>query len=320
MYSHLSGMDNHHHHHTHNLDHHHGHEAMHGSRLVLVILFNTLITVAEFVGGFLSGSLALVSDAWHNLSDVLSLMLGYAGERVSRKEGARHYTFGLRRFEVLAALINSLALLFIGVYIVYEAAQRFLHPSPIRLSIMVPVAFIGLAGNLLSLIVLFRSRHKTLNIRAAFLHLFYDALSSVAVIIAAVALYLTGHLWIDLCISLLIVVMMAWSSLDIISESLRIFLQGAPEEIDPQMVYNDIMSLEGVESIHGLHIWSVSSAEIFLSCHICLNQNNHTSSDGIIRDANSLLEKKYNIYHTTLQIESTLLCRTENGDCCNRKG
>lgn len=312
-------MEKHLHEHNHDHAHHHDHGRMHGSRLALVILFNALITVAEFIGGFFSGSLALVSDAWHNLSDVLSLMLGYAGEKISSKEGAKHYTFGLRRFEVLAALLNSLALLLVGVYIVYEAALRFIHPSPINLSIMLPVAFIGLAGNFLSLVFLFRSRHDSINIRAAFLHLFYDALSSVAVIIAAVALYFTGHLWIDLCISLFIVVMMIWSSLGIISESLRIFLQGAPQNIDPEMVYNDILSLEGIEGIHGLHIWSVSSSEVFLSCHICLKQSNHKSSDGIIREVNSLLEKKYCISHTTLQIENTLLCRTENGDCCNRR-
>lgn len=310
-------MEKHHEHHDEN--HHAHHHMMHGSRLALVILFNSLITIAEFTGGLVSGSLALISDAWHNLSDVLSLMLGYAGEKVSEREGTRQYTFGLRRFEVLVALVNAFALMLIGVFIVYEAAQRFLHPRAIDLSIMVPVAFIGLGGNVLSIILLFGSRHESLNLRAAFLHLAYDAVSSVAVITAAAALYFTGQLWIDLVISLVIVVMMVWSSIGIITESLRIILQGAPADVDPEMVYTDISRVEGVESIHGLHIWSVSSSEIFLSCHICMKQNTGSDSDSVIRGVNAMLDEKYGISHTTIQIETTLLCRTENGDCCNRR-
>ena len=143
------------HSHTHNHDDHghHGHSHAHHRpaskvRLAAVIFFNVLITLAEFIGGLLSGSLALISDAWHNLSDVLSLMLGYAGEKVSERQGGDHFTFGLKRFEVIIALINAVSLLGIGIFIVYEAVQRFLTPVAVDVTIMIPVAIVGLAGNI----------------------------------------------------------------------------------------------------------------------------------------------------------------------------
>jgi len=223
------------HNHSHDHHSHHGHvhqQPASKGRLAAVIFFNVLITLAEFIGGLLSGSLALVSDAWHNLSDVLSLMLGYAGEKVSERQGGDQFTFGLKRFEVIIALFNALSLLGIGIFIVYEAVQRFLHPVAVDVSIMIPVAIVGLGGNAFSILVLARNRKDNLNMKAAFLHLLYDTISSVAVIITGIVLYYTGLVWLDLVIGILIVVMMVWSSLGIIIESLRIILQGAPGNIN----------------------------------------------------------------------------------------
>ena len=296
---------------------HHGHHRPAGrGKLLLVTLFNAAITVAEFIGGVLAGSLALVSDAWHNLSDVLSLMLGYAGEKVSQRERTSRYTFGLKRFEVLVALINALGLLAIGIYIVYEAIQRFADPLPINIGIMIPVSLIGLAGNVFSILVLLKNRKDSLNMKAAFLHLFYDALSSIAVLAAGIILYFTGYAWIDLAVSLMIVIMISWSSMEIIRESLRIFLQGVPAGINTQEVYRDISAIRGVASVHGLHIWSVSSTEVFLSCHICADSDSGLDADDLIKGINAMLEKNYGISHTTLQIETTLLCSINPHSCC----
>lgn len=300
---------------SHEHRHGHTHGASNKVRLLLIILFNSIITAAEFIGGALSGSLALLSDAWHNLSDVLSLVLGYGGEKISERERSRTYTFGLKRFEVLIALINAVFLLIVGTYIVYEAIQRFIQPQPIDITIMIPVALIGLAGNALSILVLSRNRNDNLNMKAAFLHLFYDAISSIAVIAAGIVLYLTGLVWIDLAMSICIVFMIAWSSLNIIGESLRIFLQGVPRDIDSQEVYNSIVDIDGVATIHGLHIWSVNSTEVFLSCHIC-TASSDIDANGLITRVNDMLEKLYGISHTTLQIETTPLCNTKSGECC----
>jgi cobalt-zinc-cadmium efflux system protein len=294
----------------------HTHASARGKKFVFVIFFNTIITVAEYLGGLFSGSLALISDAGHNLSDVLALMLGYAGERVSGKEPDKQFSFGLKRFEVVVALVNALSLLGIGIYIVYEAAVRYMHPVPIDIGVMIPVGAIGFGGNLFSMLFLMKERHVNLNMRAAFLHLFYDTVASVAVIVAGVILYYTGMLVIDLLVSILIVVMIIGSSISVIRESMRIFLQGTPLHINADEVFNDIVGMEHVGSVHGLHIWSVNSSEVFLSCHICVEtEGEEVDTDAIIRSVNSMLAERYGISHTTLQVENVKIC-TGPGPCC----
>ena len=303
--------------HSHNAHVHDHKHITNKKKLVIVIGFNVAITLAEYIGGIISGSLALISDAWHNLSDVLSLMLGYAGEKVSEADSNKRYSFGLKRFEVLIALINALSLAGIGIYIVYEAVVRFLNPVPIDVSVMIPIAVIALFGNVFSIIVLAKNKENNLNIKAAFLHLLYDAVSSVAVIIAGIALYFFQLAWIDLAASIVIVVMIIWSSMDIIKESFRIFLQGTPLKIDADEVNESIRNVKGVGSVHGLHIWSISSSEIFLSCHVCVDRSlGNINSDNIIKSVNSMLDTNYGITHTTIQIENFEICSNEPGSCC----
>ncbi|MBN2160916.1 MAG: cation transporter [Spirochaetes bacterium] len=294
--------------------HNHGPET--GRRLVYVILFNILITAAEFIGGVLSGSLALISDAGHNLSDVLSLVLGYAGEKVSGKKPDSVFSFGMKRFEVIVALANALSLLGIAFYIAYEAAHRYSNPIPIDVRVMLPVALIGLSGNLISMLLLMKKRHATLNMKAAYLHLFYDTISSIAVIGAGIILFFTGMVLVDLVISLVIVFMIAGSSLSIIRESLRIFLQGTPSHINADEVYRELLGIAQVGSVHGLHIWSINSTEVFLSCHICVSEETgEANTDEIIRNVNAMLERKYGISHTTIQVENIRIC-SDSKTCC----
>ena len=303
-------------HHNHHNHHYHGSFAGNKSKFVVVIIFNILITISEYVGGVLSGSLALLSDASHNLSDVLSLMLGYAGESISEKPGGKRYTFGLKRFEVLIALINALSLLVIAAYIIYEAIERFKGPQIVDFKIMLPVAVIGLLGNVFSILVLAKNKEDSLNMKAAFLHLMYDAISSVAVIIAAIIIYFTKFYWIDLVVSLIIVIMIAWSSLSIVREAFRIFLQGAPKDIDIDKIRESICNIKMVESVHGLHVWSINSSEVFLSCHIQTDKNlTIEKNDEIIRITNKLLEDTYDIHHSTIQVEQDI-CKKESDECC----
>lgn len=304
---------------SHNQDNsHHSHDRGDGFKFAVVIALNIIITVTEYIGGVISGSLALISDAGHNLSDVLSLILGYTGEKVSEKKRSDSYTFGLKRFEVLIAFINAVTLVLIGLYIFYEAIERFKNPVAVDFSIMLPVACVGLAGNLISMFFLGHGGgDKSLNIRAAFLHLFFDALSSVAVIAAAIMIYFTSNYWIDIVISFFIAVMIIWSSFGILRESLRIFLQGVPDHIDSAEVYNFILGIDGVESLHGLHIWSINSKEVFLSCHVCLAGDSAGLSDKIIININSMLNDKFNIEHTAIQAELSDFCGTHSGDCCS---
>jgi len=307
----------HSHDHSHSHGHNHAGSAHTTARFLWVIVFNVVITVAEYIGGVLSGSLALLSDAGHNLSDVLSLVLGYIGQKVSAREPGRKYTFGLKRFEVLIALVNALGLLFIGGYIVVEAFQRYNNPVDIQPGIMLPVALIGLAGNVFSILVLQSSRKDNLNMKAAFLHLLYDAISSVAVIITGVVVLFTGWMVLDLVVSLVIVFMIVWSSMDILRDAVRIFMQGVPRNIDPEEVYQGILDVPQVSTVHGLHIWSVSSTEIFLSCHICVDAKPGTvDTDQVINDVNTVLDRQFGIQHTTLQVENVNLCQENGGTCC----
>lgn len=310
-------MAGHRHHHDHNDHAHHREGLSNQARLAFTIALNIIITVAEFIGGIFSGSLALLSDAGHNLSDVLSLILGFAGERVSRSKPGPVYTFGLKRFEVAIALLNALSLVAIGGFIVYEAVQRYLEPIAIRPEILIPVALVGLAGNGVSMMVLHGKRDSSLNMKAAFLHLLYDAVSSVAVVLVGLAMIFWNAPVLDLAVSLLIVAMIAYSSVDVLREAIRIFMQGTPRGLDSEAVQNGILGVEGVGSVHGLHIWSVSSTEVFLSCHICVNAPG-SDTDGLISRINRMLEERFGIGHTTIQVENELMCGINGkpGDCC----
>lgn len=296
---------------------HHKHYHFNNSSFALVIILNGIITVAEYIGGLVSGSLALISDAGHNLSDVASLVLGYVGQKVSRKEPGKQYSFGLKRFEVLIALINALMLLAIGGYIIVEAIDRYINTHTINPIIMLPIAIIGVAGNFISIMILFKSRDENLNLKAAFLHLLYDAISSVGVIMVGVILLFNSNLIIlDLIISVVIALMIVASSLDIIKDSLRIFLQGVPAHLDFDEIYEALKSEPNVESVHGLHIWSIDSKEVFLSCHVCISSTDGMlNTDTVIKSINTMLQQKFNITHTTLQIEHENLCSLKGG-CC----
>ncbi|NOX71518.1 MAG: cation transporter [Candidatus Micrarchaeota archaeon] len=289
---------------------------LNGKRIGLVLLFNILITLAEYVGGILSGSLALISDAGHNFSDVLALLLGYIGERFSSKKATKRHSFGLKRFEVFTALINALALWAIGAYIIFESVKRFYLPHEIFTSMMLPIAIIGLIGNTLSILVLHKYKKKNLNMKAAYVHMFYDTISSVFVIISGMLIIFTNVVIFDLIASIVIALMIFWSGFDIIRKSVHIFMQGVPEDIDFEKVYNAINNAEGVRSVHNLHIWSIDSNEIFLSCHICMERERKSNTDLIIKEINKLLEKEFNITHTTIQTENENMCGDEM--LCNK--
>lgn len=287
--------------------HHHPGGATSGKRLFWVIIFNAVITLTEYIAGLLSGSLALISDAGHNLSDVLALILGYVGEKAGEKKPSARYTFGLRRAEVLVALINGLSLIAVGGYIVIEAVDRFQEPVDIDTGVMLPVAMVGLLGNVLSIFFLRHDRKSNLNMKAAFLHLAFDALSSVAVVAVGLILIFLPWNWLDLVVSLGIVAMMIWSSVGVIAESLRVIMQGVPSGLDPEAVRNELLSIPHVQEIHELHVWSVNSNEVFLSCHVRTNENG-SDTDHIIVAINQTLGTSFDIHHTAIQIERADLC------------
>lgn len=309
-----------HSHHDHSHHHHHDHNDDNSLKLLLTILANLIITIVEFIGGMLSGSLALISDAGHNLSDTLSLVISFIGEKISRKKSSIRYSFGLKRVEIFTALINSLMLWLISIFIIYEAYDRFITGANISLdfSILLPVAGIGLLGNLFSIFVLFKNRKNNLNLRAAYLHLLYDAVSSVAVIAGSLIIYFTGYYIIDLVISVFIALMILRSGWEIINKSVHILLQGVPDSIVFENVHAEICTLPWVESVHDLHIWALNSTHNFLSCHviICENEEGTPSNDNVIKKINGILMEKFHINHSSIQVETKKLC--DNEIICNK--
>jgi len=279
-----------------------------GKNIGWAILINIGITVVEAVGGTLSGSLALLSDAGHNLADVISLGLSFVGEKLSEKKATRRHTFGFKRTEIFTALINSLSLVGIAVFIVVEALKRISAPPELSLGLMLGVATIGLLGNLFSMVILGK-KESNLNVKAAYLHLFYDAISSVAVIGSGLLIYLTGWVILDLAVSLLIAGMVLWSGLGVIKRTIHIFMQGVPEGLEFDKILEDILKVPGISSVHGLHIWSIDSSDVFLSCHVCIEQTDgKRDTDRIIQDINEMLQQNHRIHHTVIQAETRNLC------------
>ena len=296
------------------MGHSHTHSHVHtNKRLGWTILFNIVITLVEYIGGIMSGSLALISDAGHNFSDVLSLILGYFGEKVSTKKSDDKHTFGFKRFEVLVALINALSLFAIGFYILYESFHRFSDPQPIVLSIMIGVGMIGLLGNFLSIVVLNNDRDKNLNMRAVYLHLFYDTISSVFVIFSAVIIYFTKFYLLDVIVSFFIAIMIFWSAFDILKESLHLIMQGVPNSLNYSEIYGEIISFDEVEQIHNLHIWAINSNEFFLSSHVCVSEK-FNSNNNLLKKINKSLESKFNIKNSAIQIEIKNMCSSSRGE------
>jgi cobalt-zinc-cadmium efflux system protein len=284
---------------------------MNSKKIGWTIALNIIITISEYVGGLLSGSLALLSDAGHNLSDVISLILSYFGKKISEKKADKKHSFGFKRVEIFTALFNALSLWAIGIIIIIEAIKRINSSESISLGLMLIIAFIGLLGNVFSIIVLNKSKDENLNMKAAYLHLFYDAISSVAVIISAIVIYFTHWIILDIVVSIFIAIMIFWSGFGIIKSTIHIFMQGVPEGIDFEEVYKNILKISGVKSVHSTHIWSINSEETFLSCHICI-ENGKMDNDKIIQKVNAMLEKNYEINHTTIQIEKNNICNTNN--------
>jgi len=285
---------------------HHHHHGMDARKLGWTILLNIMITAAEAVGGVLSGSLALLSDAAHNLSDVIALVLAYAGNRGAALRPTKRSTYGFKRLEVVTALINALALVVIAVFIVREAFRRYADPQQIDAAVMLTVATIGLLGNLLSVWILHADRKKSINNRAAFLHMFYDAVSSAAVIAGGIVIVFTNWYLLDLILSVIIAMMIFWSSLDILKEATGIFMEAAPRGIDVDEVNPTIASVPGVREVHHLHLWSISSRQAALSCHICLADRDLNDSPAIIRAVHAALLQEHGIDHVTLQPEGEL--------------
>lgn len=272
------------------------------------------VFVAELVGGFLTNSLALLSDAAHMFSDVAALAVSLIALWLTAKPATQKRTFGLKRAEVLAALFNALTLILVSLYIFWEAVQRFQHPPEVQSGLMLGVAIIGLAANLLSAWFLMRGGdHKhNLNVRGALLHVLGDALGSVGAIAAAVIMMLTDWYYADPIISVIIGVLVLLSSFRLLKETVSVLLEAVPPHLDALKIKQAMLGVARVEEVYDLHIWTVSSGFLSMSGHVVIDKD--ASSDDVLRALEAVLSRQFGLTHTTIQIERERRA-PENGAC-----
>jgi cobalt-zinc-cadmium efflux system protein len=282
--------------------HHHEHGRT-GRKLFISIILNGAITVVELVGGILSNSLALVSDALHNFSDVFALLMSYLGEKVKERPSTYRMTYGYRRTETLIALINGSSLVGIAIYIFVEAYDRFQHPQPVSWRYVLAVGGCALGGNLLSVWILHSEKDRNLNVRSAFLHLLYDAVSSVGVMIAAVVIWLTSWYPVDLIISLMIGALIIGGSWDLLKGIYMVLMEAAPRDMATPEIMDFMRTFKGVLDVHHVHLWSVSSNLLAVSAHIVLDEAYLAELDHILDTLTQALKEQYQLDHVTLQPE-----------------
>lgn len=272
--------------------------------------------VVEFAGGLIFNSLALVADAGHMLSDVLALALSAFAMRLGARRPTDRFTFGLKRTEILAALINGIAIWGLVGVIFFEAVQRLLNPPEVRGVGMLVIAGIGLAVNVVMAGLLFSRRKENLNIRGAFLHIVGDALGSVGAIVAAVVIVFTNATWVDAAVSVLIGLLLIYSSWALIKESVTLLLEGVPIGMDIGSIERAIVEDESVCCVYDLHVWGITGERPSLSAHVILSRPD-APRDDVLERLNAILRERFNIDHITLQIESTHEMKsTPNGAYC----
>src|SRR3954470_11583458 len=268
------------------------------------VALNVAFVVAEVAFGLRTNSLALISDAGHNLGDVLGLVLAWAGTVLARREPTPRRTYGMRRFSILAAVANAGILLVAVGAILVEAVDRFRHPAPIAGGVVSVVAAVGIAINLGTALAFMRGRERDLNIRGAFLHMMGDAAASAGVVVAGLLIAATGLLWIDPLVSVVLAALILWSTWGLAKDSVNLALDAVPAGIDPLEVDAALRGLEGVVEVHDLHIWGMSTTDVALTAHLI--RPCHGGEDALLASATRLLRDRFGIAHATLQVEQGL--------------
>ena len=289
--------DNHSHKH-----HHHGINSTTG-RLFITMALNFIITIIQIAGGIFSNSLALISDALHNFSDGISIIISYFAIRLKRRDNSHRHTFGLKRAEILAAVINASVLIVIYIFLLYEAVTRFLKPANVEPVSMSIVAAVGLLANIIGTLLLKRDSKESINIRSSYMHLLSDSVSSVAVILGAAAIWMWQINWIDPLLTLLIGIYIVKESYSILGEAVHVLMEGTPPHIDVEKIQKAVEELNGVDNIHHVHVWMVGENDIHLEAHVNIMDMKISESNEIRSKIETMMNEKFGIQHVTLQFE-----------------
>lgn len=287
----------HHHHH-----HHHGAETP-SWRLMVTMILNFIITIAEVIGGIISGSLSLISDALHNFSDGIAIIISYFAIRLNRRPKNFKYTFGYKRAEILAAVFNASVLIGISLYLFVEAYHRFMEPGEISGGLMSVVAAVGLAANVAGTLLLRPGASDNMNIRSAYLHLLSDALSSVGVILGGLAIYFFNIYWIDPLLTVLIGLYVLRESYVIVREALDLLMMAAPPDISIPAIEKEIMKLDNITNLHHVHLWRINENDVHFEAHLETDDIPLSRTDRILQRIERVLSEHFGISHVTIQFE-----------------
>jgi len=290
----------------------HNHNYIRGrSRRALLIAFSATAVMffGELFGGLISNSLSLIGDSGHMLMDAVALAVGILAFKLAQRPATKRRTYGYYRLEILAALLNGILLVIVSAYVFYEAYHRLTGPAEVKAPLMLAVAIVGLIVNIFSLYVLGSLRKENLNVKGAYLHVLSDAISSIGVIAAAVIIYFTGAYIVDALMGILIGGIILRSAFGLLSESGKVLLESAPEEIDVEEVERKIKKVKGVKSVHDMHLWSISSGINAMSGHIVIDDQKVSQAEDVQNRVAKMLKKEFNITHTTIQTECKV-CRS----------
>jgi cobalt-zinc-cadmium efflux system protein len=282
---------------------HHHHHSGNGKNLVISIILNIAITIAQIIGGLISGSIALLSDAAHNFSDVLALLFSYIAARLSGRKRTLKQTFGYKRAGIFAAFINAASLMIVATVLIHEAVDRLMNPQPIEGNIVIYLAALGIFFNGFSALLVKKGAESDINMRSAYLHLFTDMLTSVAVFIGGFAISYLGWYWVDGVLTIIISLYLIYSSWGIFHSAVRIFMQFTPLQINIEEIADEIGKIQGVKNIHHVHVWNLDDQEMMFEAHLDLEEDFNISQFEIILEKIDIVLDLFDIHHFNIQPE-----------------
>ncbi|MCR9183478.1 MAG: cation diffusion facilitator family transporter [Flavobacteriaceae bacterium] len=284
--------------------HHHKSSQVKGSRVLFSIILNLILTLAQLIGGIISGSLALISDTLHNFSDVVSLSISYSANKLIRKEASYKRTFGYKRAEIMAAFINSSTIVIVAIYLIYEAIHRFIEPQEIGSDIVIWMALLGIAVDGFSMLLLKKDSDKNMNMKSAYLHMLSDLASSVAVLIGGLLMKFYEIWWIDGVLTLIIAFYLIYVGYDLLKKSFKVLMLYTPEDVKVEEITKKVNELPGIKSMHHIHIWQLNEDEVHLEAHLEFNEDVKISEfDRLLLELEELLINDFGINHITIQPE-----------------
>lgn len=288
----------------HNHDHGHHHHQVEGKNLLFSIVLNLVITIAQVIGGLISGSLALISDALHNFSDVLSLVFSYVAHKLSRKKASVNQTFGYKRAELIAAFVNAMTLIIVALFLVYGAIERFINPQEIKSGLVIWLSILGIVANGLSVLLLKNDADKNLNMKSAYLHLFTDMLASVAVLVGGLLMKYFQWFWVDSVMTLVIAIYLILVGFDLLKTSTQMLMLFTPSHIKINDIITEVHKISGVNKLHHIHVWYLNEDELHLEAHLdCLEDIKMSEFNEILHKIEQVLFKKFQINHINIQPE-----------------